>query len=117
MKIFHHTSIARASPDNKVEFDETLNDYVWQGIWWHLITRDGDMNTEGGSRKYVSLHYTELPYPFIPDYIPHDNVGDRDILRWIHKTEGVHNIHRKQQDNLVGFLRKYNLLDQWKGNI
>lgn len=119
MKIFHHTSISRASPDNIVEFDETLNDYIWVRVYWWLITRDIDLAIEGGSRKHATLHSTALPYPNIAagKFIPFDNVSDRDLLRWIHETEGNAGILDKQRINLAGFIRKYNLHDEWRGNI
>lgn len=119
MKVFHHTSIARSSPDNIVEFDETLNDYIWVRVYWHLITRDIDLAVEGGSRRYATLHSTELPYPNIAagKFIPFDNVSDRDLLRWIHEAEGNAGIFDKQRINLAGFIRKYNLHDEWRGNI
>jgi hypothetical protein len=119
MKIFHHTALCRASDQNVVEFDETLNDYIWVRINWFLVTRDIDMANEGGTRKFVTLYSTLLPYPNIAagKFIPFDNVGDRDLLRWIHETEGSRSIIDKQRRNLAGFIREYNLFDEWKGNI
>lgn len=119
MKVFHHTFISRVNPNNTVEFDETLNDYIWMRIHWWMVTRDIDLSIEGGSRKHAILHHTDLPYPNIAagKFIPFDNVGDRDLLRWIHETEGYNNIFQKQRQNLAGFIKKYDLHDQWRGKI
>lgn len=117
MKIIHQTSLSRANPDNVVEFDEQLNDHIWMRIYWWMITRDIDLAVENGSRIYATIHHTDLPYPSIANFISFDNVSDRDLLRWIHETEGKNSILEKQRQNLVGFLREYNAIDEWKGTI
>lgn len=115
MKIYHHTSLARAHPDNQTEWDDTLNDYVWKGIWWYMVTRDIDMSVDGGDRQFPTLYYTEF-LPHDPDnFIPFDSVSDRDLLRWVHEAEGVHSIYDKQRANLVGMIRKYGYV--WNENI
>ena len=70
MKLYHHTSIGRAHPYNIIQFEEELNDYVWQRIYWHLVTRDIDMSVDGGGRIFVTLHYTDLPFPSVTKFIP-----------------------------------------------
>lgn len=115
----HTTLMAVESEFNVIEYDETLNDYIWVRIYWWLFTRDIDLVNDNGSRELATLHYTDLPYPNIAagNFIPFEEVNERDILRWVHEAEGTKEILRKQQDNLVLFLRKYGLEDQWRGNI
>ena len=119
MKIMHVTHLETNCLFNVVEYDEALNDDIWVRIYWWLITRDIDLVVDEGRRVYATLHSTELPYPNVAagNFIPFDEVTDRDMLRWIHEAEGKKNIIQKQRDNLAGFIKKYNLHDQWKGTI
>lgn len=108
MKLYHHTSLGRSHPLNILEWNSEYNDYVWTRIYWLLVSRDIDLNNENGDRKIANWWYTDFPDPDPNNFIPSDNVTDRDLLRWIHETEGRDSICEKQTLGATELIGKYN---------
>jgi|SRR5210317_1131952 len=115
MKLYHHTNIGRTHPLNITEWNEELGDHVWKRIYWLLITRDIDMNVDGGDRFVFETYYTDFPDPDPNNFIPFVEVGDRDILRWIRETESTSSMVDKERTGLVNLINKYGYI--WNENI
>lgn len=98
MVLYHHTRIMMNHPDNIVEFDPEFNDKVWKRICWDLVTMDIS-NPDVEPPSVAHSYYTDLPPTIDPaEFIPFDQVDERDLLRWIDEAEGPRVMRQRQMD-------------------
>lgn len=73
-------------PESSYHYDENFQDYVWDRIFYQLVTMDISME-----REFDPIVYTPrmliLPPPTKESFIPFSKVDDIIVLSWIDRIE------------------------------